>query len=213
MKYIINHRYKIIHSIKVVISSILSICERGRSKDLSSKLDLLMKLTPELKVMMAPPFGEKMNGHLKKLHSDVEELLLLPDDFEKKGNKIIQAIKPLLQEIDPFHFSEDETPNIRRSQIVELLQNLQIYLQRTILNLQGRATSLFDEKQVIGEMISELDLISLEPFEEKEKQVMEELFSLYLIYNEEPTLSHAQMLLSQAIYAETAFKAEKKNKK
>jgi hypothetical protein len=213
MKYIINHRYKVLHSIKVTVSSILSICERGRSKDLSVKLDSLMKLVPEIKIMMAPPFGEKMNGHLKKLHSDVEEFLLLPDDFEKRGNKIIQAIKPLLQEIDPFHFAEDETPNIRRSQIVELAQNLQIYLQRTILNLQGRATSLFDEKHVIGEMIGELDLISLEPFDEKEKQTVEELFSLYLVYNAEPILSHAQMLLTQAIYVESAFKSEKKNKK
>ena len=73
MKYLIDHRYKTIHSIKVTIASILAICERGRSKDLNSKLDLLLKYLPELKTMMAPPFGEKMIGFLKKLNSDIDE--------------------------------------------------------------------------------------------------------------------------------------------
>ncbi len=213
MKYIINHRYKIIHSLKVTIGSILSICERGRSKDLNSKLDLLTKLLPELKTMMAPPFGEKMNGYLKKLHSDIDEFLLLPDDLEKRGNKIIQAIKSLLQEIDPFHFTEDETPNIRRSEIVELTQNLQIYLQRNILDLQGKATSLIDEKATIKEIINELILISLESFDEKEKQTIEELFAIHLVYQSETNLLHAGLLLKQAIQVETAFKTRKKNKK
>lgn len=213
MKYIINHRYKTIHSLKVTISSILSICERGRSKDLNSKLDLLTKLLPELKTMMAPPFGEKMNGYLKKLHSDIDEFLLLPDDLEKRGNKIIQAIKSLLQEIDPFHFTEDETPNIRRSEIVELTQNLQIYLQRNILDLQGKATSLIDEKATINEIINELILISLESFDEKEKKTIEELFAIHLVYQSETNLHHAQLLLNQAIQVETAFKTRKKNKK
>jgi hypothetical protein len=213
MKYLIDHRYKVLHSIKVTVSSILSICHRGRSKDLNAKLDLLIKLVPDLKAMIAPPFREKMVASLKKLYSDLEDFLLLPDDFEKRGNKLLQAIKPLLHEIDPFHFSEDETPNIRRSQIVELSQNLQIYLQRNILDLQGKATSLFDEKEVIKEIISELVLISLEPFEESEKKAMEELFAMHLIYQSETILSHAQMLLSKAVYVESAFKGEKKNKK
>lgn len=213
MKYLIDHRYKTIHSIKVTISSILAICERGRSKDLQAKLDLLLKLLPELKSMMSPPFGEKMNGYLKKLHSDIDEFLLLPDDLEKRGNKINSSIKSILTEIDPFHFTEDETPNIRRSQIVELSQNLQIYLQRNILNLQGKATSLIDEKETIKEIVSELVLISLDPFEESEKKAMEELFALHLVYQSETILSHAQLLLNQAIIVETTFKSSKKTKK
>ncbi len=213
MKYIIDYRYKTIHSLKVTISSILSICERGRSKDLNSKLDFLTKLLPELKTITAPPFTEKMNGYLKKLHSDIEEFLLLPEDLEKRGNKIIQSIKPLLHEIDPFHFTEDETPNIRRSEIVELTQNLQIYLQRNILDLQGKATSLIDEKATIKEILSEMVLISLESFEEKEKKTIEELFAIHLIYNSETTLSHAQLLLTQAILVESTFKNRKKNRK
>ena len=213
MKYLIDHRYKIIHSLKVTISSILSICERGRSKDLNSKLDLLTKLLPELKAMIAPPFEEKMKGFLKKLYMDIDEFLLLPDDLEKRGNKIIQSIKPLLHEIDPFHFTEDETPNIRRSEIVELTQNLQIYLQRNILDLQGKATSLIDEKATIKEILGELVLISLESFDEKEKKTMEELFTIHLIYHSETTLSHAQLLLNQAILVEDTFKSRKKRKK
>jgi len=213
MKYLIDHRYKTIHSIKVTISSILAICERGRSKDLHAKLDLLLKLLPELKSMMSPPFGEKMNGYLKKLHSDIDEFLLLPDDLEKRGNKINSSIKSILTEIDPFHFTEDETPNIRRSQIVELSQNLQIYLQRNILNLQGKATSLIDEKETIKEIVSELVLISLDPFDEIEKKAMEELFALHLVYQSETILSHTQLLLNQAIIVETTFKGSKKTKK
>ena len=213
MKYLIDHRYKVIHSIKVTISSILAICERGRSKDLNTKLDLLTKLLPEIKTMMAPPFGEKMNGFLKKLYNDIDEFLLLPEDLDKRGNKIIQAIKPILHDIDPFHFTEDETPNIRRSQIVELAQNLQIYLQRNILDFQGKATSLIDEKQAIKDSVSELILISLDPFEDAEKKTLEELFALHLIYQSEPTLSHAQIVLNQAILVETVFKTTKKNKK
>ena len=139
--------------------------------------------------------------------------MLLPEDLDKRGNKIIQAIKPILHDIDPFHFTEDETPNIRRSQIVELAQNLQIYLQRNILDFQGNATSLIDEKQAIKEIVSELILISLDPFEDAEKKTLEELFALHLIYQSEPTLSHAQIVLNQAILVETVFKTTKKNKK
>ncbi len=212
MKYLIDHRYKVIHSIKVTISSILAICERGRSKDLNTKLDLLTKLLPEIKTMMAPPFGEKMNGFLKKLYSDIDEFLLLPEDLDKRGSKIVQAIKPILHDMDPFHFTEDETPNIRRSQIVELAQNLQIYLQRNILDLQGKATSLIDEKATIKEIVGELILISLDPFEESEKKSLEELFALHLVYQSETSLSHAQLLLNQAILVETTFKTTKKKK-
>ncbi len=212
MKYLIDHRYKTIHSIKVTISSILAICERGRSKDLNSKLDLLLKYLPELQTMMAPPFGEKMIGFLKKLSSDIDEFILLPDDFDKRGSKILQAIKQILPEIDPFSFTEDETPNIRRSQIVELTQNLQIYLQRNILGLQGKATSLIDEKGAIKEIADEISLISQDAFSEEEKKEINELLSSHLIYQSETNLSHAQMLLKQAIFLESAFKTEKRNK-
>jgi hypothetical protein len=154
-----------------------------------------------------------MNGYLKKLHTDIDEFLLLPDDLDKRGNKINASIKSILNEIDPFHFTEDETPNIRRSQIVELSQNLQIYLQRNILNLQGKATSLIDEKETIKEIVSELVLISLDPFDETEKKAIEELFALHLVYQSETILSHAQFLLNQAIIVETTFKGTKKTKK
>jgi len=212
MKYLIDHRYKTIHSIKVTIASILAICERGRSKDLNSKLDLLLKYLPELKTMMAPPFGEKMIGFLKKLNSDIDEFILLPDDFDKKGGKILQAIKQILPEIDPFTFTEDETPNIRRSQIVELTQNLQIYLQRNILGLQGKATSLIDEKGAIKEIADEMVLISQDAFTEEEKAGINELLSCHLLYHFETNLSHAQMLLKQAILLESSLREDKKIK-
>lgn len=154
-----------------------------------------------------------MNGYLKKLHTDIDEFLLLPDDLDKRGQKINQAIKSILNELDPFHFTEDEVPNIRRSQIVELAQNLQIYLQRNILDLQGKATSLIDEKETIKEIVGELVLISLDPFDDKEKGSLEELFALHLVYQSETILSHAKLLLAQAIQVETIFKNDKKTKK
>src|SRR3990167_9105461 len=194
MKYLIDYRYKVVHSIKVIISSILSICERGYSKDFDTKLDLLNKLISDLSPMMAPPFNDKMIGQLKKLQSDLEEFILLPNDLEKRGQKLVQATKSLLSSIDPFHFSDEETPNIRRSQIVEIAQNLQIYLQRHILALQGKATSLVDEKMIVLELLTELSLISLDPFSGPEKKSIEELFSSRLSYETETSLAKSSSI-------------------
>lgn len=206
MKYLIDHRYKVIHSVKITVASILSICERGRSKELQTKLDFLAKFLPEIKTMMAPPFNEKTIGQLKKLHADTEDFLLLEGDLNKKGRKLIQSIKPILSTIDPFHFTDEETPNIRRSQIIELTQNLQARLQRHILDLKGKATSLSDEKTSIQELFDELILISLDPFTEKETSTLQELFTNHLIYQKEPTLPNAKLLLNQAILIESLFK-------
>ena len=213
MKYLIDYRYKVVHSVKVTVASILTICDKGQSKDFSVKFDLLTKLMPELKPMMAPPFNDKMITHIKKLHTDLEEFILFPEDLDKRGNKILQSTKSLLSSIDPFHFSDEETPNIRRSQIVELTQNLQIYLQRNILSLQGKATSLIDEKAIIQELLTEISLISLDPFDDKEKKTIEELLASRLIFEREPSLAHAQALLHQATLVETQFKKTKPKKK
>ncbi|MBM3192327.1 MAG: hypothetical protein FJZ63_06740 [Chlamydiae bacterium] len=213
MKYLIDYRYKVVHSIKVTVSSILSICEKGHSKEFGTKFDLLNKLIPDLSPMMTPPFNEKMIDQLKKLQAELEEFILLPDDLEKRGHKLVQATKSLLSFIDPFHFSAEETPHVRRSQIVEITQNLQIYLQRQILALQGKATSLIDEKSIIQEFLTELFLISIDPFSETEKKAIEDLFSSRIAYEIETSLAHTQQLLNQAILVESTFKTQKPKKK
>lgn len=209
MKYIIDSRYKKLHKICVQTNAILAICKRGRSLDFPIALRALEEELFDLEPLKSPPFTREQIAQVDSIEEDAKELLLLPENLEELGEKLLEKAELLLIEIDPFTFSLDDSLGVRKAQIVEYTKELQIYLQAHILHLEGKATSIIDEKLIVEDITSDIKRIEKKQMKTPERQIVDQILKSNEAYQNKPNQENARNYLQVAIDAEFFFRGNK----
>jgi hypothetical protein len=212
MKYIIDFRFKAIHSITVYVKEVLDCCKRGRSQTLTPLLEKLQLVYTELSTMKSAPFEKKQIKQVEKTETLLGEFLHLPENLEQIGESLLSHTKELLNAIDPFTFSYDESLGIRRSQIVEFTKELQVYIKSTLLRFEGLASSLVEEKTIIEEIMQDIERISQKQFKSEEKGVLQILFAGFDSYTKDPSHETATLFFDAAVAVEDLFKGNPSTK-
>jgi len=205
MKYIIDYRYKVINSLLVTTNWVLSSYDRGKSDEFSKSLESLSDQLPPLSELMSPPFNPIQITELEKLKQSVSSFLQLPDNFQEEGSLLKAQLKTFLNEIDPFSLSYEETIENRKGQILELIKDLQIYIEISILSLEGQATSLIDEKALIQDITSEIKNIENSDFETLELETLSDLIVASEEHLKNPNFENAREFLLQTLKVEKLF--------
>jgi len=208
MKYIIDHRFKTIHSIIVSTKEVLHSCKRGRSEMLTPLLEKLHLVYTELSTMKSAPFEKGEIQKVEKIETLLGDFLHLPENLESVGETLLSHTKELLNAIDPFTFSYDESIGIRRSRIVEFTKELQIYLKNTLLRLEGAASSLTEEKTIIEEIMTDIHRISQKQFKSQEKGLLQILFACFDSYVKDPSYENTSFFFDAAVAVEHLFKGD-----
>jgi Ribonuclease G/E len=211
MKYIIDFRFKAIHSIIVSTKEVLLTCKRGRSETLPPLLEKLQEVYTELSNMKSAPFEKEQIKQVEKIETLLGDFLHLPENLESVGETLLSHTKELLGAIDPFTFSYDESSGIRRSRIVEFAKELQVYLKSTLLRLEGLASSLVEEKAIVEEVMQDIRRISQKGFKSEEKGLLQILFAAFDTYAKQPTHENVSFFFDAAVSLEHLFKGSPKN--
>lgn len=205
MKYLIDHRYKTLNSLMFHVHSLVNICKRGQSEQLQPSIELLQKKLPELEAMSSPPFNKEEIEKLGKLKAKVEMLLNLPEDLETVAKEIDGEGKALLQKIDPFTFSLEDTLGVRKSRIVEFLRELQLFLNTNLLDLEGKAKALIDAKQIIKEVLADISRVKKEQFSERQIKGLQEVTGAAEAYIANTNIETTNAFLSKTLEVEKLF--------
>lgn len=205
MKYLLDDRYKKIHSVIVTVNSISHVCRRGQSKELFPYLTQLQSHLEGLDVLKSIPFHQDQIQMVSSIEDSIRLFLHLPENLLEEGEHLVEQCKKLLETIDPFTFSFDDSVGIRRSQVVEFTKELQMYLKANLLQLQGLASSLVDEKSAIEDIMFDLKRISQEKFKQKEKKMLEILEEAFKEYEKDGSLEVVQSFYMAAIELESLF--------
>lgn len=209
MKYIIDARYKKVHKLCVHINAILSICKRGRSLDFGISLKNLQNELQDLEALKSPPFTKEQIAHVEEIEEKANELLLLPDDMEEIGEKLLEKSERLLIDIDPFTYSLDDSLGVRKAQMVEYTKELQIYLQAHILHLEGKQTSIIDEKLIVEDITADIRRIDSKEMKTDERKIVDKILKSNKTYQKKTTLDNARNYLQIALDAEHLFRGNK----
>ena len=209
MKYIIDHRYKKLNAICVHTNTILSICKRGRSNDLATYIKALQDELNDLEPLKSTPFSEKQIQCIEQIEEKSRLFLLLPEDLEKAGLDLLSETEGLMIDIDPFAYSLEDSIGIRKSQLVELAKELQVYIHAHILSLEGKASSIIDEKLIIQDISSDISRINKKALKKVEKVMIDKLLKQNDEYQKEPSLKTTRPFSDLALAAEHVFSEKK----
>ncbi len=209
MKYILDSRYKKLHALCVHTNTILNTCKRGRSVDFSISLRALQDELQDLEALKSPPFSKDQIEQTEEIEKIANDFLLLPENLEEVGQSLLEKSELLLVEIDPFTYSLEDSLGVRKSQVVELTKELQIYLQAHVLNLEGKASSIIDEKLIVEDITNDIRRIEKKQLKNEEKNILEKLFKSNATYQSNTSLDSARGYLQVALDAEHLFRGAK----
>ncbi len=209
MKYLIDARYKKLHKICIQTNAILAICKRGRSLDFPIALRALEEEIHDLEILKSPPFTKEQIKQIDRIEDDAKDLLLLPENLDEIGEKLLEKAEQLLIEIDPFTLSLEDSIGVRKAQMVEYTKELQIYLQAHILHLEGKATSIIDEKLIVEDITSDIRRIEKKEMKTLERNIVDKILKSNEVYQKKPTKETARDYLKIAIDAEHLFRGAK----
>ena len=209
MKYLIDHRFKKLHTICMHVASILSSYKRGRSFNLSPSLRALQEEIEDLDSFKSPPFTKEQVAQVEALEIHARHLLLLPDNLEEIGSQLLKQTEQLLIQIDPFTYTLEESADVRRSRIVELTTEIQLYIQNYLLELEGNATSIIDEKLIIQDIMNDIKRIETKELNEGEVDILQQLFVQNVLFQKCPTLEETSCFAKLAKDVEHLFREKR----
>ncbi len=206
MKYLINHRYKVINSLIVEISQLIELADRGDSAAFPSQIERLIKRLPDLHRMASEPFNEKVIHEIKEIEQRLEALLHLPDNFPLKAEELLKSCSHLLPSIDPFLFDDVDPLKERREKIANYAGELLIYLNASISSLQGESNPIVDLNAIIATIFHDLSTISTAHLTEEERLNLTDIEAHHNLFKLDPNLSHARILFETATKIQKLFK-------
>lgn len=172
MEYLFNYRFKLLNSLQVNLTSLLATKESGDGKAFKSTLNEVREWMPHLSVLKSAPFTTQEIGLVKKLEKLLKDMLTLEEDFLSICTKAQKQNAVLLDRIEPFIFSMEDT---NTDHIISTLEQICSTLEGILLNKKGLATPLKDEEAHVNTLFEELEGTF-------SKKGNEELFKLFLLY-------------------------------
>ena len=206
MKYLIDHRYKKLNAICIHALSILSTYKRGRSQDFSAYLQALHEELQEIEPIKSTPMTTEQIGLVESIEMAAQKFLLLPENFEEAGFELIEKSQLLMSEIDPFTLTLEDSVGVRKSRLVELSLEIQTYIEAHILHLEGKASSIIDEKLIIQDSVSDIKRIETGELKKEEIEMIDKLIDQNLLYQKESNLSTTHTFSLLALEAERLFR-------
>ncbi len=206
MKYLIDHRYKKLNAIRMHTLSILSTYKRGRSEEFSPQILALHEELQEIKPIKSAPLTPEEIAMAESLEKTAHEFLLLPQNLEEVGRELLEKTQLLMSKIDPFTYTLEESVGVRKSRLVELTQEIQTYIESYMIQLEGNATSIIDEKLIIQDIVSDIKRIEKNELNSKELEMIDKIIKLNIVYQKDPNLSTTQIFSELASEAEHLFR-------
>lgn len=187
MKYLIDHRYKLLQSISSSLQYLETLYQTGESASFKVTLDALQKCIPLIDVMHSTPFGQEENTRIQKVKDGLLHILQLPPDIKEKMQLTQTECGTLLQNLEPFVLSCEDTIDSRKLQIHECLNSLVAY--HTQLSRNVKDGSPLPYMQLIA---NDLSAIKREDLPTDLAQGVEKALATFLALSKAPSQENAE---------------------
>jgi hypothetical protein len=210
MRYLLDARYKTLHSLALSSQQLLTICERGLSDKLYTTTTQIQELLPFLETYQSPPFTKEESKLLSDLHTKLSHIIHLPEDVIAKIKEVEPTFNKLLNKMEAFEISDISTQQEDKNSILDLLHNLKIYLQVHILDLEGTAHSIVNEMKHIRDIIQELKDLPEDSLEGWAQENLVDLLLAIELFQQKDSISTSEILLQRVLDLEFSLQSDKK---
>lgn len=215
MRYLLDARYKTLHSLALTLRNLTLVCERGLSEKLYPTTTEIQETLPLLETYQSAPFEKEEIKTLKDLHKDLSLLVHLPQDVIPQSKETLAKLETLLSKLEPFSLEETEISEVideprislSKNPTLDLLHNLKIYLQVHILDLEGTAKSIINEMDHINNIIKELKDVPCEEFEGWAQENLIDFLLAAELFQKKDSIKTAEILLQRALDLEFSLQS------
>lgn len=200
MKYLINHRFQTILSIKNQTEKLLATCHAGRSEELMPSIENLRASLLLLPPMKSEPFSKKQISTLEKLEKEADKLLSLPENFAKVAKNALEHCEKLLKEIEPFILEEGNIVEGEDPSIIYEMEQIKTSIEHILVNLEGKATAVANHLEEIKSRLASLNILSDSIEKDRYKKVVKEFIEIWDLYDDSWGMLEFQMLHQSCEY-------------
>ena len=189
MKYLIDHRYKLLQSISSSTQYLSSIYKAGESASLKVTLDTLQKTIALLDAMTSTPFGADEQKRIQQVKTQLLQILQLPENLEECIKKVQWECQALLEKLEPFVLSSEDTIESRKLQIHECFKSLHAYNEQFCHCLENK--EVLPYMQLV---INDLSSIKREDLPEKMQSLVGHTIAAFQTLIQSISAEHANAL-------------------
>ena len=199
MNYLIDARYKTLHSLAVHLGEVIAIYERGDSLKLYPTVKEIQTLLPLLETYQSPPFSKEESLSLEAIHKELSPLLHLPQDLLPRTQMVLHKLEEFLLKLEAFTLNLEAPESVEKSYLLDLLHNLKLYLQVHLLDLEGKAHSIIHEKEQIRLTLQELVELPQECFTPGGEKDLLNFLLAAKFFEEKDSLEATHLLLQRTL--------------